>query len=73
MTALLIGPDNFHVRLRRLTASHSLQTYGASVKQLKAPIGGTVPLTDIETVLKSEKFKVLTFTHVDTSTGAFIL
>lgn len=46
-----------------------LQTYGGSVKQLKAPIGGTVPLADIETALKSEKYKVLTFTHVDTSTG----
>ena len=69
---LLIGADNFHTRLRWLTAILSLQTYGVSVKQLKAPIGGTVPLADIETVLKSESFKVLTFTHVDTS-GAFIL
>ena len=36
VTALLIGADNFHTRLRRLTATLSLQTYGVSVKQLKA-------------------------------------
>lgn len=47
----------------------SLETYGASVKQLKAPIGGTVPLPDLEKELKSTNYKLLTFTHVDTSTG----
>ncbi|KAF9054562.1 pyridoxal phosphate-dependent transferase [Panaeolus papilionaceus] len=46
-----------------------LETYGASVKQLKAPIGGTVPLPDLEKELKSTNYKLLTFTHVDTSTG----
>ncbi|KAF8998567.1 PLP-dependent transferase [Cyathus striatus] len=46
-----------------------LQTYGANVKQLIAPIGGTVPLEDIEKELKAKKYKVVTFTHVDTSTG----
>jgi alanine-glyoxylate transaminase/serine-glyoxylate transaminase/serine-pyruvate transaminase len=46
-----------------------LDTYGAVVTQIKAPIGATVPLTDIEKALKEKKYKILTFTHVDTSTG----
>ena len=36
---------------------------------MKAPIGATVPLIDIEKALKKKKYKTLTFTHVDTSTG----
>ena len=47
----------------------SLDTYGATVTQIKAPIGGTVPLIDIEKALKEKEYKILTFTHVDTSTG----
>jgi len=46
-----------------------LETYGAAVDQLKAPIGGTVPLDRVTTALQSKKYKLLTFTHVDTSTG----
>jgi alanine-glyoxylate transaminase / serine-glyoxylate transaminase / serine-pyruvate transaminase len=30
-----------------------------------------VPLIDIEKALKEKKYKILTFTHVDTSTGMF--
>lgn len=37
--------------------------------QLKAPIGGTVPLDTVASALRSKPYKVLTFTHVDTSTG----
>jgi alanine-glyoxylate transaminase / serine-glyoxylate transaminase / serine-pyruvate transaminase len=48
----------------------SLQTYGAKVDQVKAPIGSVVPQSEIEAVLKAKKYKVLTFTHVDTSTGS---
>ena len=50
----------------------SLDTYGATVTQIKAPIGATVPLIDIEKALKEKKYKILTFTHVDTSTGIYI-
>ena len=50
----------------------SLDTYGATVTQIKAPIGATVPLVDIERALKEKKYKILTFTHVDTSTGMFL-
>ena len=47
----------------------SLETYGASVTQLKAPIGGTIPFDTLAAVLQDKQYKVLTFTHVDTSTG----
>lgn len=57
----------------RLTAYHtrSLETYGARVTQLKAPVGGVVPLPELEAALTSapKPYKLLTFTHVDTSTG----
>ncbi|KAF8899590.1 pyridoxal phosphate-dependent transferase [Gymnopilus junonius] len=46
-----------------------LETYGAKVTQLKAPIGGTVPFEDIAAALQEKSYKILTFTHVDTSTG----
>ncbi|TBU44001.1 PLP-dependent transferase [Dichomitus squalens] len=46
-----------------------LRTYGAVVDEIKAPFGGTVPLSEIEAALKSKKYKLVTFTHVDTSTG----
>jgi hypothetical protein len=48
----------------------SLQTYGAKVDQIKAEIGAAVSQSDIEKALVSKKYKILTFTHVDTSTGA---
>lgn len=47
----------------------SLTSYGANVTTLKAPLGGTVPLAAIESALAKEKFKIVTVTHVDTSTG----
>jgi alanine-glyoxylate transaminase/serine-glyoxylate transaminase/serine-pyruvate transaminase len=46
-----------------------LQTYGAKVDQIKAEIGTAVSVSEIEKALKSKKYKVLTFTHVDTSTS----
>ncbi len=47
----------------------SLRTYGATVDELQAPFGGTVPLAEVEAALKAKKYKIVTFTHVDTSTG----
>ena len=44
-------------------------TYGAFPKQLKAPIGDRPQLPDIEAALKEKKYKAITVTHVDTSTG----
>ncbi|XP_006462077.1 hypothetical protein AGABI2DRAFT_151665 [Agaricus bisporus var. bisporus H97] len=47
-----------------------LETYGANVAQLKAPIGRAVALSDLEKELRSGKnYKIVTVTHVDTSTG----
>ena len=73
--ALLIGVSLIHKLVCRavLIILASLDTYGATVTQIKAPIGGTVPLIDVETALKEKKYKILTFTHVDTSTGMFSL
>lgn len=45
------------------------ETYGAKAKQLKAPIGSRPQLPEIEKALREKKYKLLTVTHVDTSTG----
>jgi len=43
-----------------------------NVKQLKAPIGRAVALSELEEELKGgKKYKIVTVTHVDTSTGLF--
>ncbi|KAH8811896.1 pyridoxal phosphate-dependent transferase [Xylogone sp. PMI_703] len=46
-----------------------LETYGAKATQLKAPIGDRPQLSEIEQALKEKKYKLVTITHVDTSTG----
>ncbi|KAJ9607900.1 hypothetical protein H2200_007979 [Cladophialophora chaetospira] len=46
-----------------------LSIYGAKPTQLKAPIGDRPQLPEIEAALKEKKYKALTVTHVDTSTG----
>ncbi|TGZ77630.1 PLP-dependent transferase [Ascodesmis nigricans] len=46
-----------------------LSTYGARPTQLKAPIGSRPSLAEIEKALKEKSYKVITITHVDTSTG----
>ncbi|KAI0658012.1 PLP-dependent transferase [Cubamyces menziesii] len=46
-----------------------LRTYGAVVDELHAPFGTAVELSSLEAALKSKKYKLVTFTHVDTSTG----
>lgn len=45
------------------------ETYGVSATQLKAPIGDRPQLSDVEKALTDKKYKLLTVTHVDTSTG----
>lgn len=45
------------------------ETYGAKATQLKAPIGERPQLDEVEKALKEKKYKLLTVTHVDTSTG----
>ncbi|ESK97722.1 alanine-glyoxylate transaminase [Moniliophthora roreri MCA 2997] len=46
-----------------------LTTYGANVDQIKAEVGAAVAIPEIEKALKAKKYKAVTFTHVDTSTG----
>ncbi|KAJ5281857.1 hypothetical protein N7478_007229 [Penicillium angulare] len=46
-----------------------LQTYGANVTQLRTPVGERHSLEQVEQALREKKYKVLTITHVDTSTG----
>jgi alanine-glyoxylate transaminase/serine-glyoxylate transaminase/serine-pyruvate transaminase len=46
-----------------------LKVYGANVDILKAPVGSRPQLPEIEQALKSKKYKMITVTHVDTSTG----
>ncbi|KAF5355254.1 hypothetical protein D9758_006021 [Tetrapyrgos nigripes] len=46
-----------------------LETYGANVDQVKAEIGAAVTPDQIESALKQKKYKLLTFSHVDTSTA----
>jgi len=48
-----------------------LQTYGAKVTTVQAPVGAAVAIPDLEAALKTKKFKAVTVTHVDTSTGKF--
>ncbi len=49
-----------------------LDRYGANTKILEAPLGEVVSLDAIEKELKTEKYKALTITHVDTSTGILL-
>ncbi|MDX9929966.1 MAG: alanine--glyoxylate aminotransferase family protein [Bacteroidales bacterium] len=46
-----------------------LKRYGAEVSVLRAPAGDTVDPGRIEDVLKGGGYKLMTFTHVDTSTA----
>jgi alanine-glyoxylate transaminase/serine-glyoxylate transaminase/serine-pyruvate transaminase len=46
-----------------------LERYGAQVTDVKAPVGGRPWLEDVEAALKQDRFKVMTITHVDTSTA----
>ncbi|KKZ68147.1 alanine-glyoxylate transaminase/(R)-3-amino-2-methylpropionate-pyruvate transaminase, partial [[Emmonsia] crescens] len=46
-----------------------LETYGANVTQLKAPVGQQPSLAEIEQALTAKPYRLLTVTHVDTSTG----
>ena len=45
------------------------ETYGVKATQLKASIGDRPQLPEVEKALKEKKYKLLTVTHVDTSTG----
>lgn len=61
---LVISTGYFGMRYADLLAR-----YGAEVTFLQSEIGDVVPLDIIEETLQKEKFKLFTFTHVDTSTA----
>lgn len=46
-----------------------LSIYGAKVDQLTAPVGDKPSIAQIEEALQKKHYKLVTFTHVDTSTG----
>lgn len=46
-----------------------LERYGAQVTHVKAAPGGYPALDEVERALKAGSYKVMTITHVDTSTG----
>ena len=46
-----------------------LGRYGADVTALRAPVGETVEMSEVEAALAAASYKVMTLTHVDTSTG----
>ena len=46
-----------------------LERYGAQVTHVKAPVGGRPSIEEVEAALKQDQFKVMTITHVDTSTA----
>jgi alanine-glyoxylate transaminase / serine-glyoxylate transaminase / serine-pyruvate transaminase len=62
--ALVVNTGYFGDRYAAL-----LSRYGAQVTQVNAPVGGRASLDEIEEALKKERFKLVTVTHVDTSTG----
>jgi alanine-glyoxylate transaminase/serine-glyoxylate transaminase/serine-pyruvate transaminase len=45
------------------------ETYRVKATQIKAPIGDRPQLDEIEKALKEKKYKLITVTHTDTSTG----
>ena len=45
------------------------ETYGVHATQLKAPIGERPQLPEVEKALRERKYRLITVTHVDTSTG----
>ncbi|KAI5813382.1 pyridoxal phosphate-dependent transferase [Pyronema omphalodes] len=46
-----------------------ISTYGGVPTQLKAPVGSRPSIAEIKAALQEKNYKVITITHVDTSTG----
>jgi alanine-glyoxylate transaminase/serine-glyoxylate transaminase/serine-pyruvate transaminase len=62
--ALVINTGYFSERFATI-----LQRYGAQVTVLPAPVGGRPEIDRIKSAIESESYKLLTITHVDTSTS----
>lgn len=61
---LVINTGYFSQRFAAL-----LERYGAEVNQVDAPVGGRPTLEEIDAALQREAYKLVTITHVDTSTA----
>jgi alanine-glyoxylate transaminase/serine-glyoxylate transaminase/serine-pyruvate transaminase len=66
-SVLVISSGYFGKRFKDI-----LDRYGADTTLLEAPLGEVVPLEAIEKQLKTRRYKALTMTHVDTSTGILV-
>lgn len=66
-SALVISTGYFGDRYADL-----LRRYGANVTLLKAATGGTIKVSEVEAELKKKRYKLMTFTHVDTSTAVMV-
>ncbi len=66
-SALVISTGYFGDRYADL-----LSRYGANVTLLKAATGETVKVSEVEAELKKKRYKLMTFTHVDTSTAVMV-
>lgn len=64
---LVISTGYFGERFKEI-----MKRYGAEVKILQAPCGGIITADQIENELKKDTYKLLTFTHVDTSTAVWV-
>jgi len=62
--AFVLSTGVFGERFEELLSRH-----GADVTVLRAPIGQTLDLNRVEDALKGARYKLLTVTHVDTSTA----
>jgi alanine-glyoxylate transaminase/serine-glyoxylate transaminase/serine-pyruvate transaminase len=62
--ALVVNTGYFSDRF-----GHILERYGASVTHVTAPVGSRPSLDEVEQYLKTGDYKLITVTHVDTSTG----
>ena len=62
--ALVVNTGYFGDRFAKL-----LERYGARVTHVRAPVGGRPALEEVEEALRDAPYKLMTVTHVDTSTG----
>ncbi len=62
--ALVVSTGYFSDRFATL-----LERYGAQVTHVRAAVGARPSLEEVEKVLSAGRFKLMTVTHVDTSTG----
>lgn len=62
--ALVVNTGYFSDRMAKL-----LERHGAKVTHVKAPVGGAPSAEEVKAALAKGTFKVVTLTHVDTSTG----